>query len=46
LEEHHALLAHIQGFCAALTSVAVRLVPLGQTAGLETFCFGKRGSPK
>ena len=31
-----ALQAFLQGFCAALTSVAVRLVPLGQTAGLET----------
>jgi urease accessory protein len=30
-----ALLAFLQGFAAALTSVAVRLVPLGQTAGLE-----------
>ncbi len=30
-----ALLAFLQGFCAALTSVAVRLVPLGQTQGLE-----------
>ncbi|MCB1434680.1 MAG: urease accessory protein UreF, partial [Alphaproteobacteria bacterium] len=29
-----ALLAFLQGFCAALTSVAVRLVPLGQTQGL------------
>ncbi len=31
----HALLAYLQGFCSTLTSVAVRLVPLGQTAGLE-----------
>jgi urease accessory protein len=30
----HALIACLQGFCAALVSVAVRLVPLGQTAGL------------
>lgn len=30
-----ALLAFLQGFCAALVSVAVRLVPLGQTAGLK-----------
>lgn len=30
-----ALLAYLQGFAAALTSVAVRLVPIGQTAGLE-----------
>ena len=35
IAKHHALLAYLQGFCAALTSVAVRLVPLGQTAGLE-----------
>jgi urease accessory protein len=32
---HLALLAYLQGFAASLTSVAVRLVPLGQTAGLE-----------
>jgi urease accessory protein len=31
----HAMLAYQQGFCAALVSVAVRLVPLGQTAGLQ-----------
>ncbi len=31
----HALPAYLQGFCAALVSVAVRLVPLGQTAGLK-----------
>lgn len=30
-----ALLAYLQGFAAVLTSVAVRLVPIGQTAGLE-----------
>lgn len=30
-----ALVAFLQGFCAAQVSVAVRLVPLGQTAGLE-----------
>lgn len=35
VEKSHALLAYLQGFCAALTSVAVRLVPIGQTAGLE-----------
>ena len=35
LEKAPALLAFLQGFCAALTSVAVRLVPIGQTAGLE-----------
>jgi urease accessory protein len=34
----HALLAYLQGFAASLTSVAVRLVPLGQTAGLEVLC--------
>jgi urease accessory protein len=32
----HALLAFLQGFSATLVSVAVRLVPIGQTAGLET----------
>lgn len=31
-----ALLAYLQGFSAVLVSVAVRLVPIGQTAGLET----------
>ena len=31
-----ALLAYLQGFSAALVSIAVRLVPIGQTAGLET----------
>ena len=30
-----AMIAFLQGFCAALVSVAVRLVPLGQTAGLR-----------
>jgi urease accessory protein len=35
LNLHHALLAFLQGFSNALISVAVRLVPLGQTAGLE-----------
>jgi urease accessory protein len=30
-----ALTAFIQGFCAAQVSVAVRLVPLGQTDGLR-----------
>lgn len=34
-DKEHALLAFLQGFAAALTSVAVRLVPIGQTAGLE-----------
>ena len=33
--QDRALLAFVQGFCAALVSVAVRLVPLGQTQGLE-----------
>jgi urease accessory protein len=32
--KEQALTAYLQGFCAALVSVAVRLVPLGQTAGL------------
>jgi urease accessory protein len=36
VELNHALLAFLQGFSNALISVAVRLVPLGQTAGLET----------
>jgi urease accessory protein len=31
----HALLAFLQGFSNALISVAVRLVPIGQTAGLN-----------
>lgn len=35
IPQHHALIAFLHGFCAALTSVAVRLVPLGQTAGLQ-----------
>jgi urease accessory protein len=35
IEREHALLAFLQGFSNALISVAVRLVPLGQTAGLE-----------
>jgi urease accessory protein len=34
ITQHHALIAFLQGFCAALVSVAVRLVPLGQTNGL------------
>jgi urease accessory protein len=33
--QEQALLAFLQGFTAALVSVAVRLVPLGQTRGLE-----------
>jgi urease accessory protein len=36
IDKTHALLAYLQGFGAALVSVAVRLVPLGQTQGLET----------
>jgi urease accessory protein len=35
VDKHSALLAFLQGFAAAQVSVAVRLVPLGQTAGLH-----------
>jgi urease accessory protein len=35
IDPTYALLAFMQGFSNALISVAVRLVPLGQTAGLE-----------
>lgn len=35
IPQERALLAFLQGFAAALVSVAVRLVPLGQTKGLE-----------
>ena len=35
IEREHALLAFLQGFSNALISVALRLVPIGQTAGLE-----------
>lgn len=35
IAREHALLAFLQSFSNALISVAVRLVPLGQTAGLE-----------
>jgi urease accessory protein len=35
IEKRHALLAFLQGTANALISVAVRLVPLGQTQGLE-----------
>jgi urease accessory protein len=35
ISQLQALLAFLQGFCAAQVSVAVRLVPLGQTAGLK-----------
>jgi urease accessory protein len=34
IDRHQALIAYLQGFCSALVSVAVRLVPLGQTNGL------------
>jgi urease accessory protein len=35
ISQEQALAAYLQGFCAALVSVAVRLVPLGQTSGLK-----------
>jgi urease accessory protein len=35
IPQDQAMVAYLQGFCAALVSVAVRLVPLGQTAGLR-----------
>jgi urease accessory protein len=35
IEPDHALLAFLQGFSNTLISVAVRLVPIGQTAGLD-----------
>ncbi len=35
IPQEQALAAYLQGFCAALVSVAVRLVPLGQTSGLR-----------
>ncbi len=35
ISQSQALLAFLQGFCAAQVSVAVRLVPIGQTAGLR-----------
>jgi urease accessory protein len=34
IPEAQAVAAFLQGFCAAVVSVAVRLVPLGQTGGL------------
>lgn len=34
IDPEPALVAFLQGFCTALVSVAVRLVPLGQTQGL------------
>ena len=36
IDKTHSLLAFLQGFSSTLVSVAVRLVPLGQTQGLET----------
>jgi urease accessory protein len=35
IPQDQGLAAFLQGFCASLVSVAVRLVPLGQTAGLK-----------
>lgn len=35
IEKQSAVLAFLQGFCASQVSVAVRLIPLGQTKGLE-----------
>ena len=35
IRSDHAVLAFLQGFCASLVSVAVRLVPIGQLAGLQ-----------
>jgi urease accessory protein len=35
IPQDQALTAFLQGFCASLVSVAVRLVPLGQTSGLK-----------
>jgi urease accessory protein len=34
INKHQAIIAYLQGFCSSLVSVAVRLVPLGQTNGL------------
>jgi urease accessory protein len=34
IPQHLAIMAFLQGFASALVSVAVRLVPLGQTSGL------------
>jgi urease accessory protein len=34
IDQRQALVAYLQGFCSVLVSVAVRLVPLGQTKGL------------
>jgi urease accessory protein len=35
VDQSSALSAFLQGYCAAMVSVAVRLVPLGQTSGLK-----------
>jgi urease accessory protein len=35
IDQVSALSAFLQGYCAAMVSVAVRLVPLGQTSGLK-----------
>ena len=35
VDRQSAITAYVQGFASALVSVAVRLVPLGQTAGLQ-----------
>ncbi len=35
IDQSQALFAYLQGFTSALISVAVRLIPLGQTKGLE-----------
>jgi urease accessory protein len=35
IDQTSALAAFLQGYCAAMVSVAVRLVPLGQTSGLR-----------
>jgi urease accessory protein len=35
IPQEQALSAFLQGFCSSLVSVAVRLVPLGQTSGLR-----------
>jgi urease accessory protein len=34
IDQRQALIAYLQSYCSALVSVAVRLVPLGQTNGL------------
>jgi urease accessory protein len=35
VDQNAAVSAFLQGYCAAMVSVAVRLVPLGQTSGLK-----------